>query len=178
MITLHHTEWDELKIMALNGTLKAEAERDGRIMDMVCQAAASVADYDDAIERANQAESEKFDAEEKASDLRLELRDSEAENFKLQARVKELEAMLRGEAGPEAEISAKCKGCEKPITWAVNMETGKRIPLDLRPPVYVNTGQTDSQGLPLVQRRKGAGVSHFATCANANEFSQSKKAEK
>ena len=70
-----------------------------------------------------------------------------------------------------------CKGCGKPILWAVT-EDGKKIPLDPTPPVYqvIGTLNTVLGDEKLVARAKeGYYVSHFSTCSHANEFSASKK---
>ena len=64
-----------------------------------------------------------------------------------------------------------CKGCQKPIVWAKSSE-GKMIPIDPRPPIYAYS----TEGGETVARRVFAhGVSHFATCPNADNFSGSKK---
>ena len=76
------------------------------------------------------------------------------------------------------EEGATCRGCGKPIVWAIDPD-GKRIPLDPKPPVYrlwpsgctVNSTDQDQ-----CQRDRGAMVSHFATCPDANRFSGSNRA--
>lgn len=63
-----------------------------------------------------------------------------------------------------------CKGCGRSIFWALNPISGKRVPLDPKPPVYriqMDTGQV------FAHQDKQAFVSHFATCPNANDFSGS-----
>jgi hypothetical protein len=70
-------------------------------------------------------------------------------------------------------MSATCRGCGKPIVWAVLVD-GKKIPLDPRPPVYDQIG-TAKDGSPMVQRARTCMVSHFATCPKASEFSGSRK---
>lgn len=65
-----------------------------------------------------------------------------------------------------------CKGCSAPIVWAKLEGSGKSIPLDLRPPVYRNTG-AKSGNAPIVVRLQGAGVNHFITCPDANQFAKS-----
>lgn len=68
-----------------------------------------------------------------------------------------------------------CKGCGKRIVWGIHEGTGTRIPLDPVAPVYEAAGASnkpDKSGLELyVSRTKTAFVSHFATCAKANQFS-------
>ena len=67
-----------------------------------------------------------------------------------------------------------CKGCGNPIVWG-ETEEGKKIPLDPRAPVYVETDpDTQTQPIP-VTRSRIAMVSHFATCPDANRFSGRKK---
>lgn len=68
-----------------------------------------------------------------------------------------------------------CKGCGKKIIWGMT-EDGKVIPLDKVPPVYeVFYGFEMANKLPLIKRKEGHYVTHFATCPKANEFSRAKK---
>ena len=62
-----------------------------------------------------------------------------------------------------------CRGCGKPIIWAVSGLERRRIPLDPRPPVYVVGEGVD--GEVVASRMDLAMVSHFATCPAANLFS-------
>lgn len=66
-----------------------------------------------------------------------------------------------------------CRGetCGATVLWAVEAGTGKKIPLDTRPPVYEVTGTAGPHGPPIVERRPHAFVSHFATCPDARTFS-------
>lgn len=68
---------------------------------------------------------------------------------------------------------ATCKGCGKPVVFAVDTE-GTTQCLDPGPPVYGHLGDRPD-GTPLVRRILGGWVSHFATCPNANDFSKEKK---
>lgn len=69
---------------------------------------------------------------------------------------------------------AKCKGCGREIIWAKSKESGAKIPLDPRPPVYVYA-KTPEGGMECWYPLAPSAVSHFATCPNANEFSGSKR---
>lgn len=73
-------------------------------------------------------------------------------------------------------MSATCKGCGAPITWAVT-PNGKRVPVDTRPVVYALV--TEPDGTVRAQRVKSEGrefgVSHFATCPKASDFSKGAK---
>lgn len=64
-----------------------------------------------------------------------------------------------------------CKGCGKEILWGIT-PSGKRIPLDPKPPVYLIKGDPTRNGHPVaVERIRQVHVSHFATCPQANHFS-------
>ena len=65
--------------------------------------------------------------------------------------------------------STPCRGCGRPIVFAINKDTGKPIPLDPKPPVYGVVEEAD--GEIVCKRLELAMVSHFATCSKANEFS-------
>jgi hypothetical protein len=69
--------------------------------------------------------------------------------------------------------TSPCRGCGKPMVWGETPD-GKKIPLDPKPPVYHRDGQKPD-GTLIVLRLPDAYVSHFATCAKANDFSASKK---
>lgn len=62
-----------------------------------------------------------------------------------------------------------CK-CGKKIVWGTTA-LGKRIPLDPAAPVYSIVRVADDR--TEVCRTTLAMVSHFTTCANANDFSES-----
>lgn len=68
----------------------------------------------------------------------------------------------------------RCRGksCGAKITWGVT-EEGKRVPLDLRPPIYTLGERDPVTGCrKLVRLEKGTvGVSHFATCRDVAQFS-------
>ena len=68
-----------------------------------------------------------------------------------------------------------CRGCGRPIVWAVD-PTGQRIPLDPRPPVYhVNLEDPANPGSARCSRSSTGMVSHFATCPEAGRFSGSSR---
>lgn len=68
-----------------------------------------------------------------------------------------------------------CRGCGRPLVWGVDPESGARIPLDPRPPVY-RVIREDASGDRLLKRDREAMVSHFATCPEASRFSKKAKA--
>jgi hypothetical protein len=76
------------------------------------------------------------------------------------------------------EIVAKCKGCGKPIVWAVT-RAGKKIPLDPKPNVY-SIREQKPDGTKIVTMENSFYVSHFITCSHVNDFSKgrSKKQDK
>ena len=68
-----------------------------------------------------------------------------------------------------------CKGCGVTIVWAED-GTGKKHPLDPRPPIYIRVRQ--DAGGDLIVRRAIEGeamVSHFVTCPERDRFSSSKR---
>lgn len=69
---------------------------------------------------------------------------------------------------PPTTGHSACKGCGKPILWAID-DAGKKQPLDTTPPTWVVIGN-EKDGTPKVRRSAGY-VSHFATCPAANQFS-------
>ena len=74
---------------------------------------------------------------------------------------------------------AKCKGCGREILWALNPETGKRVPLDVMAPVYLFIPRSREEGGNECQRAPAQMyVSHFATCSKANDYSGSRKEKK
>lgn len=68
-----------------------------------------------------------------------------------------------------------CKGCGAEMVWAVNPATRKRIPLDIKPPVYIAIELPTGEVEALRCDDGVYGVSHFATCPKANEFSGGKR---
>lgn len=61
-----------------------------------------------------------------------------------------------------------CKGCGRPIVWARNTQTEKRVPLDPKPVCYV-VQEFDGE---LICGPVTAMVTHFATCPKASDFSK------
>lgn len=75
------------------------------------------------------------------------------------------------------DVVGTCRGCDRPVIWvAITKKDGKpgRLSLDATAPVYQVDGVDRDHGgrLQNAERQKGAYVSHFATCRNANDFSQ------
>ena len=66
---------------------------------------------------------------------------------------------------------SKCKGCGAPIVWGICNVSGKKIPLDLRPQVYRIVALANGDVEALKEDPAEFGVSHFATCPMANNFS-------
>lgn len=73
----------------------------------------------------------------------------------------------------EPAASSQCRDCGKLILWGETLD-GKRIPLDMRPPIF-RIIRTQNGLVTLVERMENAGVSHFATCPRANDFSSAKR---
>jgi hypothetical protein len=61
---------------------------------------------------------------------------------------------------PKGTREAECRGCGDPIYW-ITTPKGSKMPVDCEPVGY----------FPPSDREDGRGVSHFTTCAKANEFS-------
>ena len=70
-------------------------------------------------------------------------------------------------------ITRRCKGCDRMLTF-VSTSEGKIIPLDRTAPVYEIVRDLEGR-MVAVRTGDSFGVSHFATCAKANDFSGSKK---
>lgn len=65
-----------------------------------------------------------------------------------------------------------CKGCNRPIVWAVNPKTGKKVPLDPSAQVY-HVREVDGRIECAQDERPSVMVNHFRTCSKANEFNRS-----
>jgi hypothetical protein len=71
--------------------------------------------------------------------------------------------------------TSPCRGCGKPIVWALK-EDGGKIPLDPRPGVYrVAVDHAFGDGELRAVLKPDCLVTHFATCPKANWFSGSGK---
>lgn len=75
---------------------------------------------------------------------------------------------------------SECKTCHRPITWTTNVVTGKRMPVDPTPTeagnIILLSGNDGPESRVLTKaeleaRPTSAGlyVSHFATCASADQ---------
>jgi hypothetical protein len=71
-------------------------------------------------------------------------------------------------------FAQNCKLCGKLLVFAVNQETGARVPLDTIAPTF--TVETNGEA-SLIATRSPAFVTHFATCPAANEFGRKAKAK-
>jgi hypothetical protein len=76
---------------------------------------------------------------------------------------------------------ASCRGCGRKILWAKDTATGKAIPLDTTPPIYMVT-QDAENNLSSVRANQNFNtgepmfyVSHFTTCPKANDFSHGRR---
>lgn len=68
---------------------------------------------------------------------------------------------------------SQCKGCGAEIVWCVNTATGSRIPIDVHPVVYhVIEGRDGQMEAIKAEDQDELGVSHFATCPKASQFSK------
>lgn len=65
---------------------------------------------------------------------------------------------------PAGTRQAQCGSCQAPIYW-IETARGKRMPVDCD----VDGGRRPFTGVPGDGERDGRGVSHFATCPNAEE---------
>ena len=72
-----------------------------------------------------------------------------------------------------------CKGCGKPIVWALitknGVRTGKRVPLDPLPIIYKINGFDEPEYEAHSILQADGMCSHFVTCPKANEFSGKNK---
>ena len=69
---------------------------------------------------------------------------------------------------------SNCKTCQAPIVWAKNRETGKTVPIDMKPPVYSLFEEEDGS-VTAVNLKTAAGVNHFLTCPDANKHTRGGK---
>jgi len=67
--------------------------------------------------------------------------------------------------------TALCSTCSRKIIWGTNKDTGKNIPIDMVAPVFSVFEEEDGT-VTLVNLKKSAGVSHFATCPDAGHHSK------
>lgn len=85
-------------------------------------------------------------------------------------------------------MTARCGSCKADIVWAITVATGKRIPLDAQPSedgnVAVHRDQVNGELIARVLKDgeqtgpwEHRGVSHFATCPNADQHRKRKKTE-
>ncbi len=70
---------------------------------------------------------------------------------------------------------AKCQACKAAITWAVNTDTNKKVPLVPFDPAYpkaIRYKLRQGRDSPICCRdAAGEMMSHFANCPGANRFS-------
>jgi hypothetical protein len=71
-------------------------------------------------------------------------------------------------------FAQNCRLCGKMLVFAVNRQTGARVPLDTVAPTF--TVEINGEA-SLMAERSPAYVSHFATCPAANEFGRKAKAK-
>jgi hypothetical protein len=171
-LTLHFLEMRDIQLAILTGEFRRRCRREPAFeANVLLHYERAIIERDDAVatledlrDKYEDAKYERDAAEDRCGDLENEL----------DAALRRLRAYER--LDDEIGREGACKGCGKPIQWAVSTD-GPVVPLDLRPAVYRNTGRTTADGTPLVERVKGSAVTHFATCPKANEFTQPPAAE-
>lgn len=65
--------------------------------------------------------------------------------------------------------SARCRSCNRPITWFVMAQSGRRMPFDGEV-VYVKTERRDKDGLLVGFVDGSINPSHFATCDRKDQW--------
>ena len=70
--------------------------------------------------------------------------------------------------------AAICRGCGEQIYW-VETVAGKKMPLNIKPHMYVNGEPRGFVEIGIVQE---GFISHFATCPKADAFRRKKKSAK
>lgn len=66
-----------------------------------------------------------------------------------------------------------CKGCGKPIVWATNPQSGKKVPITLVPTYLVyDIGDQETECIINVPNDVDdrLGINHFLVCPKANDF--------
>ena len=74
-----------------------------------------------------------------------------------------------------SEPMSRCVGCGAPILWIEVLSTTgvkTKVPVDMKPPVYAQNERGVWERLP----HGASGVTHFATCPKANNFSKGSSA--
>lgn len=74
----------------------------------------------------------------------------------------------------EGFLTAKCPTCGRDIIWAVNPTTGKRVPIDPRPVIYLLADTVTGLECNPLTAAPGTclGVSHFATCTKPKHLNK------
>lgn len=72
-----------------------------------------------------------------------------------------------------------CKYCRAPLVFVRSSETGKVVPLQPVPSVYVIDDERDQCAkLPEIGPHSGAAVNHWATCPKAAQAKQAQERKK
>lgn len=78
----------------------------------------------------------------------------------------------------------KCRACSAEVTMAVNVKTGKTVPLVPYDPAYpkavrysINTETRGFDDHKCDRDDEGYWMSHFANCVDPNRFNRSRKGE-
>lgn len=64
---------------------------------------------------------------------------------------------------------ARCRSCNRPITWFVMAQSGRRMPFD-GDVVYVKTERRDKDGLLVGFVDGTINPSHFSSCPQAGDW--------
>ena len=70
-----------------------------------------------------------------------------------------------------------CKSCGRRIFFAVDIETGRRLPFDASVPVYIVVASADDSRKPRARRILHGFLPHHANCTNPERHRNAKGGE-